>query len=507
MSLVGRLPFPPQFDESLRGLLLRLAEDNLCSGKEFEAWLEVKPGTGFPETALAMVAGKLGMEVPALSSMGLAHDRDQSGPVGLARLAEWKPFARMRWCPACLSEKPYHRRAWSWPFLRVCPVHRMKLRDSCAECEATGVSDFFTGWHRTGVTTCFAGHSLTHQPTEAVPECVGAAAVYRMCGLHCDGPDLPTEFVGRPFGQTIEFFIALGFLNQVVANRNNNEVANVAHARDYRLLEAGVSIARGWPDTFDRLAEAVRLAYGSRRSLLRQYGRLYTFAASGAPEAYLPMVREAFAAHLLRRPDGPGDRWPDFLPPRSDLGETLDLEETRRFLCLSRVSFARLAKTSIWKEIPACAPDRFYRSDVFALKSRLSRCVPIEEAQRRLGLETPQETEEFLRVAAVAPIAWARRAKYFAQNRTFELDDLERALARVRQARRPSAPLRPVNWKAVMQRVCGRSDAAIGKLHAALLSGRLQAYLAHADREGLETMTFEEAEVTDLVGELAISDC
>ena len=505
MTLVGRLPFPPQPDESLRGLFLRLAQDSLCTGREFEAWLEVKAGGGFPGCAVATVAGKLGMEVAALRSMGLEQDGDQAGPVGLARRAEWKPFARMRWCPACLAEKPYHRRAWSWPFLRVCPVHGLKLRDRCVECEATGLSDFYTCWHRTGLTACSAGHPLPNQPTEAVADCSGAASIYRLCGLRCDGPELPSVFVDRPFGQTIEFVIALGFLNQVVAERNSNKVANVAHARDYRLLEAGVRIARGWPDTFDRLAEAVRLAYGSRRSLLRQYGRLYTFAASGAPEAYLPIVREAFAAHLIRRPDGP-DTWPDFLPVPPDRGETVGLEQTRRLLGQSKLSFARLMKTVVWKDMPACGPDLFRRADVFALKGRLSRCVSIDEARSVLGLGKSREIEDFCRAAAIVPVPWASNAAYLAQNRSFELDDLERALARIRRAGRTSPPVYPVDWKTVTKRASGRARIGVCKLHAALLSGRLQAYVAHPDRKGLEAMTFEAAEVGDVIDRLAFPD-
>ena len=31
MSLLSRLAFPPRPDESARGLVVRLAEDNLCS--------------------------------------------------------------------------------------------------------------------------------------------------------------------------------------------------------------------------------------------------------------------------------------------------------------------------------------------------------------------------------------------------------------------------------------------------------------------------------------------
>ncbi len=447
------------------------------------------------------------MEVATLTSMGLARDKEEEvGPVSLGRRAEWKPYARMRWCPACLSERPYHRRVWSWPFLKVCPVHRLKLRDSCTECEAIGVSDFYTGWHRTGLTACFAGHPLPGQPTEAVPECDGAAAIYRMCGLRCVGPDLPTEFLDRPFGQTIEFVIALGFLNQVVADRNNNKQANVVHAGDYRLLEAGVRIARGWPDTFDRLAGTVRLAYGERRSLPRQYGRLYTFAASGAPAAYLPMVREAFATHLLRRPDGPGDRWPDFLPLPRDCDEIISLEEARGLLGLNKLSFARMTATVVWKDMPFFGPGLFRRSDVFTLKRRLSRCLTIDEAGKLLGIETSQETEMFCRVAAIAAVSWAPKAKYLSQHRSFELDELERALARVCRAAQTCPPVCPVDWQTVVQRAFGRSIIDIGKLHAALLSGRLKAYVAFTDRRGLEAMTFEDAEVCELIDQLALAD-
>ena len=439
------------------------------------------------------------MEAAALEAMGFSLGGDEAGPVGLARRAEWKPLARMRWCPDCLSEEPYHRLAWSWPFLRVCPVHGLKLRDSCARCEATGVSDFYTGWHRTGLTACPAGHSLLDQPTERVPDCSGAASIYRLGGFRCDGRDLPAEFLGRPFAQTVKFVIALGFLNQVVADRHNNCVANVAHARDYRLLEAGVRIARGWPDTFDRLAEAVRLAYGSRRSLLRQYGRLYTFAASGAPQAYLPLVREAFATHLLRRPGGPGDTWPEFLPPPPDFGETVGLDETRRLLRLSKRSFARLTKTAAWADMSPCGQDLFRRSDVFELGSRLSRYVPIEEACRVLGLGTARETEQFCRVFGIVPLLWARKAARLAMNRSFDLDELERALAGMRAAGRASPPVCPVGWRTVARQASRQAKLGDRTLHTALLSGRLQPYVAYPDRQGLAAFTFDATEVAEVV--------
>jgi hypothetical protein len=165
-----------------------------------------------------------------------------------------------------------------------------------------------------------------------------------------------------------------------------------------------------------------------------------------------------------------------------------------------------MTKTSAWGNMPHSGPGRYRRSDVFALKHRLSRCVDVFRAQTVLGVATLKEFDEFCRAASIAPVPWSRKVESLARSRTFELNDLERALARIREAGRTSPPSCPINWRAVARRAGGRRVIYNSDLYAALLSGRPQAYVAYPERDGLEALTFEEADVVRVLDELALPE-
>ncbi len=76
------------------------------------------------------------------------------------------PSKNARYCPACLEEDldPYFRYSWHLPFVTVCPVHRLLLRDRCPHCHAP-VNYWATTWKHS-ITSCFrCGKPLTSEIT------------------------------------------------------------------------------------------------------------------------------------------------------------------------------------------------------------------------------------------------------------------------------------------------------------------------------------------------------
>jgi hypothetical protein len=157
MGLIDRLPFPPQQDESLLGLLMRLADDNLCSAREFCSWLDV-PFPSLMGLEFRQAAVKLGVDSSVLATLGHAAMPLET-PVASNTLScastssageDLSVGPYMRWCPLCLDERPYHRRMWHHRQLQACPHHRVVLSDRCLDAsrKATSVS---RGGRRSGL--------------------------------------------------------------------------------------------------------------------------------------------------------------------------------------------------------------------------------------------------------------------------------------------------------------------------------------------------------------------
>lgn len=491
MSLVTRLPFPPMPDESARGLVVRLAEDNLCSSPQMCEWL------GIPKIDTALLdpvpaAGVMGIDPDVLAAMGFA-DGDTEAFLGhrIPRVSAMR--YTMRVCPACLAEAPYHRRIWDHLQIDACPIHRAKLQDRCTEC-VTGAR---IRWLRCRILSADCGHDLSCQPIEDAGDCVGAAVVYRHCGLACDGPDLPAAFSGLGMQDLLEVLLFLGRNDLVVARGNPDGLHPRSMRRAGALLDAGARIALGWPEAFDDLAVRVRATYPEAKGAGSQYGYLHRFIERCGDAPYAGLLRMAYADHLARRGDVSASAWPTFLDMPAGATSTVSTLTARQLLGLGWKSFVNLKAQPLWTDLKPVLSSRngtpqFRRDDVLALGTVLARLVSPYIADRMLGFG-PGKVSQLIGAGLIPVHMWNRKHKN-GEPRSLDTKDVAELFDRVARLCLPAAPGKPVPFHALVRMALARQDVGFPDVIRCLLDGTLHGHLPTRGRD-FGAVVFEQADV------------
>jgi len=154
----------PHPDESLRSLMLRLAEAN---GYRDVIWVRELAGTSksklpanrVHERDLPGLSWISGLPESQLRSMGWwsVLRRDGEGVCDEARMGEVSVpdnltnLARPKICPQCLIEQNYAKAMWEATSVCVCPSHGLVLVDRCPDCNE------YLVWRRPGVSHCRCG--------------------------------------------------------------------------------------------------------------------------------------------------------------------------------------------------------------------------------------------------------------------------------------------------------------------------------------------------------------
>ena len=495
MSLVTMLPFPPMPDESARGLVVRLAEDNLCSSSQMCEWLGIPKIDG--DLVDPVPAAKvMGIDPGMLAAMGFA-DGDKEAFLGhrVPRLSALRHF--MRVCTACLSEAPYHRRIWDHHQIDACPIHRAKLQDRCTGCTTTAR----TRWKRCHMLFADCGHDLSCQPVQGAGDCVGAAVVYRHCGLPCDGPDLPPAFSGLGMQDLLDLLFFLGRIDVVVARGNPGGLQPRSMRRAGSILDAGARIALGWPEAFDDLAVRVKAAYPDATGTGSQYGYLHRFIERCGDAPYARLLRDAYANHLAGRADVSAPAWPIFLERPFAATQTVSTLTARHLLGLGWKSFVSLRAQPLWTDLKPVLSGRngtaqFRRDDVLALGAVLARLVSPYIADRQLGFGEGRVSQ--LIDAGLIPVhMWNRGAKN-CEPRSLDSRDVAGLFADVARLCRPTAPTTPVPFRAVVKMVMSRSAVGFPELIRCLLEGTLRGHLRTGGQD-FAGIVFEDAEVDEVL--------
>lgn len=504
MPMIDALPFPPRADESARGLIVRVAEENLCTATEIITWLGLPPMREPLEADPVDAATKLGMDPEALGAMGFARD---SGEVILGHAVPYEMVSRyqMRWCPACLAEAPYHRRIWDHRQIGVCPVHRLRLLHRCPEC-ATENQRGLVAWTRSDMRYCGSGHELSLQPAEAAPGWRGTAAVYRACGLSCDGPDLPAEFANLPLQSLLAVLFFLGRMDVVVVGGNPDRISAAEMVTDPSLLEAGASIAFGWPGTFDHLAARVLNRHAGLPGLSQQYGYLHRFIRRCGGEPHERLLRDAYAAHLLGRDDMSEGAWPEFLPVPPTLRAAASRDQASKILGLGDNAFKRLTQDPLWTNLVTLLPARngnaqYSRSDLISLSAKLDRLVSPSHLDEALGLGRGRG-RKFCDAGLIPVYHWKRNCKG-GELRSVDLTDCERLLDGVRGLAQPGSPARPASFSEVLHRAAVRCVLTFADVMRSILSGQLRAFVTKPWKPGFASLSFEMDDVVQVLDELA----
>ena len=407
----------------------------------------------------------------------------------------------MRACPACLAEKPYHRRIWDHQQVDACPIHRLKLLDRCPACVVGGR----IRWGRKGLLSGECGHDLSRQPADPAGDCIGAAVVYRRCGLVCDGPDLPAPFAGLPLQDLLDLLFFLGRTDLVIARGNPDGFAPRTMWAEGAILDAGARIALGWPETFDDLATRVRASYPGALGVMLQYGYLHRFIMRCGDAPYAGLLRSAYARHLERRGDVSPKAWPDFLPAPASWPAVVSTLEARKLLGLGWKSFTILRRQPLWTDLkqvlsgPNGTP-QFARDDVMALGTVLARLVSPYVADGLLGISQGKVSQ--LVGAGLLPVHMWNRNHKNGEQRSVDTADVAALFDKVARLCLEAAPHKPIPFRTMLRMAVMRRVIDFPDVIRCLLAGTLRGHLPDGAKD-FGSMVFEEADATVILDRMA----
>lgn len=490
-DLLARLPFPPQVDESPRGLVVRIAEDNLCSPLRMADWLGLaglrNRVSGDPVT----MAGLIGVAPDAMLSLGFRADGVET--VGAQQIsADMVSGWERRYCPACLAGMPYHRRLWEHRQISSCPLHGCGLLDHCPECRSDGVANT-AGWGRGLLLTCEAGHRLDLQPAPAANGTLGVAAVHRAFGFQCGGPELHPAFETLPGQALLDVLVFLGRMEVVVVERNQVDIKGREMETHPALLEAGARIAQDWPARFHGLCDRLRVGTkGVTLSAAKRYGYLHRFVRKCNDRPFASILREAYAAELARY-EMPEKQWPSFLP----------LPEPERLLVPASTLFTqKTPNTRAIQERQDAEADGFRPAAVIGRSTyyRRSDIDTLRRESRSLAQPFGGESQsDAARLLGVSPrvMRLMRAAGLLgsagSQGRTVR--EINAHLAALVQGGAPADPVTFTDWIRISEHAPLVSSLS---LIDAVLSGGIRAWSSGAG-SGFAALLFERHEATDLV--------
>jgi hypothetical protein len=492
MTLIARLAFPPQHDESARGLIMRIAEDNLCLPSQIARWLGTPPIGGKLDCDPADVAMKIGIDSSELEAMGFFKAGSERF-LGHDVPGDMLFHQRFRLCPGCLADSAYHRRIWDHKQIRICPLHKIRLIDSCPRCSDKERPVPLT-WRRQHLLYCANGHDLRDTSPESVPDVTGTAAVYRFLGLPCRAPFLPKAFRKLPLQPLLDFLFFLGRMEVVVASGRVRDYCGHDMLTDPAILDAGVRLAGGWPDSFEALARAIRSRAPGGGGFRIEYDSLHRFAAASTGKPYAKLIKDAYARHLAGRPDIPTGSWPTFLPVRPKLPSALKVTQALRMLSPDGALRAGIKNDLMWNGLTKLPRGKLspllVKHEVLALVKRLRTLVSPRAAEGLLGLSHGRP-QELCSAGLIQFTTWSgHRGR--AEDRLIAISEIER---KVLSQARSKPPKRSIKFTQLMQRAVRPTIASFPDVYKAILSGELRGYPGKATAPLFGSLRFEEAEV------------
>lgn len=300
----------PQPDESLRGLMLRLAEVN---GYSDFYWVGELAGISMarrssifvPEKILRGLSQISGLPENLLHSMGWwSIPREDSR--GMPRMGDVQASVhqinsgRPRVCPHCLAERNYARVVWELALYCVCPIHGTMLADQCPACDER------LSWRRAGVSRCKCGFDLRNLDAKQVPHEVIELHRTIHASLSMIKPepgssrcDLPVDNLLRlPHAKLLELLMHLGNFyigldTPFATPRNAKPRVDVV----YRTQLAVARLLARWPTNFRKsLGDVIALEQGEKdRAATRQLGILERLFGRHAKDARFDFMRKEFA--------------------------------------------------------------------------------------------------------------------------------------------------------------------------------------------------------------------
>lgn len=293
--LVRSAPMP---DESTTGYLLRLSEGNgFSSLLDLDRLASVEHGID----GLARVGAMLpGLSLQPLRGQ-VSHFRHlkTADPGGL-NVKYWNG-RRPRYCPECLAVKPYWRAAWDLTLMVACPIHRVRLRDSCPGCDQP------LSWKRGRISACGCGRALTDAALEVATNAEIAVSTYLSStlsgGTGADYADQKSDVCLL----TLPDLLAVCTLLGGYASTNGAKPTKIANL-DNVSVATPVADAAGrafsdWPRGYHELLRIVGRNRGNGESCTRltaRFGHFYTALYKRFEANQFDFLRQEFDSFVRR---------------------------------------------------------------------------------------------------------------------------------------------------------------------------------------------------------------
>ena len=168
----NRLPvrIPPLDSESLRGFLMRVADQNGLTGID-RLMIDVVGGARLPITPrrAQLLADYCRCDVPEFFQLFGVEYRSEDGGRKWQIADQWvtKDYfiraGRPAICPDCLRSEGFLRGQWDLTFYAACSLHRRRLIEVCPACCRP------LSAHRARIDACNCGHSFLSDETSPDP--------------------------------------------------------------------------------------------------------------------------------------------------------------------------------------------------------------------------------------------------------------------------------------------------------------------------------------------------
>lgn len=384
----------PISGESFLGYLQRLAEANSCDHVQWIADMaEIDPRqASIGDAGLGVLADLCLAETERLDRM--RYRKLDEGYLSFMGHRVRSQFIRNRSpkvCGACLAEARYHRAVWDLAFAGVCPDHRMKLIQSCQDCNRT------FRWNRPSVARCSCHADLAMQRGEYVSKKEAEAVrtiLRRFSVAATPGPvsSQRSDAQQLPSGEFVELLLFLG-RNASSLETGLGQSGRTLDREDLALvLKNGLDASREWPGRFHILLDQLRNVRGYSSegvSLQARFGQIYKSIAKLDHVGWGGLVRDAFRSYLRSNPDIPFLSGADLVEGLETDRDYVALPEAATILGVSQRVFRRMIDRSADGSIRSVGRGGkrlLHREDIQTLGQTLADTINYDELRRRLGV-------------------------------------------------------------------------------------------------------------------------
>ncbi len=163
---------------------------------------------------------------------------------------KWAKFSFLKYCAACLQEKPYYRLLWNHEFYCVCHIHKTILIDTCPGCEN------LIDWENNKICQCRCSYDLRNSSAPpAYPEAIlisqriATLSGLRMATNHESLQDKRATSKLSKFCDVLSLMAGLrSDLLNVERLRENDR-----NARRHEVIVAAYKLLQDWPHAFNHL--------------------------------------------------------------------------------------------------------------------------------------------------------------------------------------------------------------------------------------------------------------